>query len=173
MPLLFLGLISLQGKVEMKNTTIMQRLALLVLVPLLVLTLSSGIQVWQAWQSYQSAGQTRELITLSVKIGNLVHALQVERGSTAGFLKSHGQKFADLLPTARQKSDEQIRAFKADVATLDAKAYPDLASAIQTVNGKLGDLAGLRQRVDHFSVLQTDSTAIYSSNQSVGTQCRH
>ncbi|MTD32281.1 hypothetical protein [Paludibacterium denitrificans] len=67
----------------MKNTTIMQRLALLVLVPLLVLTLSSGIQVWQAWQSYQSAGQTRELIALSVKIGNLVHALQVERGSTA------------------------------------------------------------------------------------------
>ncbi|MTD32280.1 HAMP domain-containing protein [Paludibacterium sp. dN 18-1] len=67
------------------------------------------------------------------------------------------------MPTARHKSDEQIRAFKADVATLDAKIYPDLASAIQTVNGKLGDLAGLRQRVDHFSVLQTDSTAIYSS----------
>ena len=147
----------------MQRSTIMQRLALLASVPLVALTIVSGMQIWQALATYRDAGQTQRLMTLSVSIGNLVHTLQIERGATAGFVQSKGQRFADILPGARSKTDEQLQDFKHEVTKLDDQAFPSLAKALVVANGKLDGLNDLRQRASQFSATALDTTAYYSS----------
>ena len=146
----------------MKKTTIMQRLAVLVAVPLIALVVVSGIQAWQSFQTVRDAGQTQRLMHLSVSIGNLIHTLQIERGATAGFVQSKGQRFADILPGARAKTNETLQAYKGEVANLDQAAFPSLVKAIAAANGKLDALADLRQKADQFAVPAADTTAYYT-----------
>lgn len=141
----------------------MQRLALLAAVPLIALTVVAGMQIWQALATYREAGQTQRLMMLSVSVGNLVHTLQIERGATAGFVQSAGQRFADILPGARGNTDEQLKTFKREVTKLDGNEFPALAKAIGAANGKLNELVELRQRASRFSVAAQDTTAYYSS----------
>jgi methyl-accepting chemotaxis protein len=102
-------------------------------------------------------------MTLSVSIGNLVHTLQIERGATAGYVQSAGQRFADILPGARGKTDEQLQNFKREVSELDGNEFPALAKAIGADNGKLEGLVELRQRASQFSAPAQETTAYYSS----------
>jgi len=147
----------------MQRTTIMQRLALLAAVPLIGLTIVSGMQIWKALASYRDAGQTLRLMTLSVSIGNLAHTLQIERGATAGFVQSKGQRFADILPDARSKTDEQLQNLKLEVSRVEDNAFPSLGKAIAAANDKLDRLGDLRQRASQFSATAQETTAYYSS----------
>ena len=71
---------------------------LLVMVPLLALAVTSINLIRHVYEDYRGAVVTREALRLAVAAGELIHALQTERGSTAGFLRSGGAKFADVLP---------------------------------------------------------------------------
>ena len=146
----------------MKRSTIMQRLALLAAVPLIALTIVSGMQVWQALAVYREAGRTQHLMDLSVSIGNLVHTLQTERGATAGFVQSKGQRFADILPGARARNDEKLQALKLESARLDAAAFPVLGRAMAAANAKLEALAEMRARASQFAVPAAETTAYYT-----------
>ncbi len=147
----------------MQRSTIMQRLALLAAVPLIALTIVSGMQVWQALAVFREAGRTQQLMDLSVAIGNLVHTLQTERGATAGFVQSKGQRFAEILPGTRAKTDETLQALKLALAQLDAIAFPTLARAMQAANAKLDGLGELRGRASQFAVTAADTTAYYTT----------
>ncbi|MDD5298146.1 MAG: methyl-accepting chemotaxis protein [Rhodocyclaceae bacterium] len=147
----------------MRRSTIMQRLALLAAVPLIALSISSAIQVWQALATFRDAGQTQYLMDLSVSIGNLVHTLQIERGATAGFVQSRGQRLADILPGARNRTDDKLEDYRKEAARLDSAAFPALRNAIAAANGKLEALNDLRRRADQFAVPAADTTAYYTS----------
>ena len=99
----------------MKFTSVVQRLILLAIVPLVALTIFAGILIYQAYASYQNSAQTDALMKVSVSAGNLIHTLQIERGATAGYLQSKGQKFSDVLPVMRTKTDERLAAFKNEI----------------------------------------------------------
>lgn len=147
----------------MQRSTIMQRLALLVAIPLIALTIVSGAQIWNALTTYRDAGQTLRLMTLSVSMGNLAHTLQIERGATAGFVQSKGQRFADILPGARNKTDEQLQNFKQEISRLEIDNFPALGKAIGVAKGQLDALKDMRQRASQFAVTAQDTTAYYSS----------
>jgi methyl-accepting chemotaxis protein len=63
--------------------------------------------------SLEKASVTKEMvkletmIELSVKMGEVAHELQKERGMSALFIGSKGEKFAKELPEQRVKSDEK------------------------------------------------------------------
>src|SRR5690606_20886763 len=95
----------------MSATTIKQRLFLLMSLPLIALLISSASLVRSAYQGYQSANRTQVALDTAAAAGALVHALQVERGMTVGFLQSRGQKFADSLPAMRGKTDTAQASF--------------------------------------------------------------
>ena len=102
----------------MRQTTIMQRLAALVAVPLVALIVFSSVQAWQSLQTMRDAGQTQRLMHFAVSIGSLIHALQIERGATAGFIQSKGQRFADILPAARARTNESQQTFKRELSKI-------------------------------------------------------
>ena len=61
----------------MKLSSIMQRLVLLVTVPLAALIIFSAELINQQYTSYQGSVQTHKLMEISVSAGNLIHTLQI------------------------------------------------------------------------------------------------
>jgi methyl-accepting chemotaxis protein len=89
-----------------------------------------------------------------------VHALQAERGISAGFTASRGASFAAELPTQREKTDAAAQALTQ--ALRAATLLTDLDSA-RAVVGQLGQLAATRQAVESFSLPPTELVAAYST----------
>jgi len=98
------------------------------IVPLAVALLFYGVTVIHDKLSTQQAMvQAEATVELAVAMGNLVHELQKERGMSAGFLSSHGKKFAARLPQQRQLVDQRLTQFEKDLQHF-RQIHPDLRS---------------------------------------------
>lgn len=147
----------------MKTSSILQRLTLLVVLPLMALTVFAGILIYQSFTTYQNSVQTNQLMGVAVSAGNLIHTLQIERGATAGFLQSKGQKFADALPNIRSKTDERISDFSKKMASTDGNKLPLLSGAVTQAQSNLAQLIGIRQRASELSLTVPEEVAYYTS----------
>lgn len=141
-------------------SSIRQRLFLLILVPLIALTLTAAKLIYNAHGDYRGATLTQEVLRVAVAAGELIHTLQIERGATAGFLQSKGEKFADTLPGIRKNSDERLAAYVREM-----QAAGDL-TALQAIQGKarakLDALAQVRARADKHDIGVPDQIAAYT-----------
>jgi methyl-accepting chemotaxis protein len=146
----------------MHTPSVIQRLTLLVVVPLIALIIFAGILIDQSFTAYQNSVQTNQLMKVSVSAGNLIHSLQIERGATAGFLQSKGQKFSDVLPSIRGRTDERISDFVKETNGLDGNQLPALAAALHKVQTNLGKLVETRQRASQLLLPVPEEVAYYS-----------
>lgn len=146
----------------MISTSIVRKLVLLVIVPLAALAVLVGILAYQAFASYQNSAQTDVLMKVSVSAGNLIHALQRERGATAGYLQSKGQKFSDVLPEMRIKTDERLSELKSQVINIRSNDVPALAKSLAESQDKLNEITNIRQRASQLTLTVPDEVAYYS-----------
>ena len=86
---------------------------------------------------WHSLSTTETLMDLSTSLGDLTHTLQVERGSTAGFIQSNGVKFARELPEYRAATDQMLTKVKAQYASqkndLPAPAKQQMDAALESL----------------------------------------
>ena len=106
-----------------KNAKIGYRIALAVVLPILGMLLFAGSGLLQKQRVAIEAGQLQRLAELAPDISALVHELQKERGISAGFLASKGQKFAETLDEQRLLTDERNAALRIVLDAFDAPAY--------------------------------------------------
>lgn len=147
---------------SLKMATVGKRLALLTLVPLLALIFSTGAHIWDAWRGLGNAKTTGSLIELSVVAGDVIHVLQIERGATAGYVQSRGERFGDVLPTLRQKTDEQIAHLARHLKTFSADNMPRLANALASANQQLVQISGIREQAKEHRISAADSTLYFT-----------
>ena len=100
--------------------SIVSKLRLLVSLPLLALMMSAGLGAHNAWLQYKSTQTTAHLMPLATALGEAIHNLQVERGTSAGFSQSQGKKFAEAMATRRSATDVSLQALKIVAATAPA-----------------------------------------------------
>ncbi|MDD5300430.1 MAG: methyl-accepting chemotaxis protein [Gallionella sp.] len=146
----------------MTRSTIAQRLTLLTAVPVIALILSCGALVWDSFSRYQNAVQAHGIMEVAVAAGDLIHPMQVERGSTAAFIQSGGQKFADTLPGIRTKTDEKLAAYKRLLGEVDTGSMPGLKKVIDEAGRKLDGLAKMREQAAKLAVPVADSSAYFT-----------
>ncbi|HEU0234719.1 MAG TPA: methyl-accepting chemotaxis protein [Gallionella sp.] len=147
----------------MKHSTIMQRLTLLTAVPVIALILSSGMLIWDSFGRYQSAVQARSIMEVAVAAGDLIHPIQVERGFTAGFVQSKGEKFADMLPGLRAKTDEKLAAYKRLVEGIDTAAMPKLKKAVEEAQRGLAGLTSTRDQANRYTIPAGEVSAYFTN----------
>jgi len=145
----------------MKSSTIRQRLLLLALVPLLALAVTATNLLRNAFMDYRSATLTQEVLKVGVAAGELIHTLQIERGSTAGFLQSKGAKFADALPGIRKNTDVSFAAYLGEAKA--AVSQDALVVALGKAQEKLDALQDVRARTDKFEISVADEVAAYTT----------
>jgi len=142
------------------NIKIQTKLLLLVLFPLLSFIAFTG---YHLTQTYKSKVVLKDMLVLtdSASISALlVHELQKERGASAGYLSSQGNKFQQAVKTHRQTTDQKIQALQQFIQTTELT--PHLEVLFQQVNSALNKVAAMRNRVDNLSVSTQEEVAFYT-----------
>lgn len=147
----------------MKQLNLSGKLAILVAVPLVAMLFFSGSVAWKEWQvwaAYRSLDQNSEVL---IQIGNVVHQLQRERGRSAVFINSKGEKMAKELPEERLATDAQVNKLEELLKSFRPDAFG--GEFVGKYNQGLAALSGLkknREGVSALAILPADSMKYYT-----------
>ncbi len=141
--------------------SIRQKLKILVLVPILGLLFLTGFEIYAKFEINKKMQLTSKLVKLTQNISLLVHETQKERGATAGFLGSRGEKFSNKLKSQRKKTDEKIKNLDQFISSV--KLNREIIKELNIAFKKLAKLDKIRKRVDSFSISAKDAINYYSS----------
>lgn len=149
-----------------KHLSFRQKLTALILPPLLAMGFFAGQNLLTAFQEKRLVDRIRPLIALSISGSTIVHELQKERGTTAGFMSSKGTLFKEKLRTQRQLTDEAIRhetQLFSNLLETVRQSDPSLYQAMTNVLDTLGQLPSLRTQVDELTSPTSSVTQFYTA----------
>ncbi|MBO6521410.1 MAG: nitrate- and nitrite sensing domain-containing protein [Rhodospirillales bacterium] len=139
------------------------RITILLAVPVVAVMILGGMAIVQEFERVSGAAKLSKLIHVAPSISAVVHEMQVERGMSAGFIGSKGEKFKDALPGQRKETDTRIGELKAKFAEFDHSAFgEELKAKLDKAEGDLEHLAGKREDVDTFKASIGDMAKYYS-----------
>ncbi len=132
-------------------------------VPLLALILVTFHQVAASFRADRQF-QTLHRISASLEVTtDLIKALQVERGTSAGYLGSAGDAMAEALLSTRARTDAAQAAFDTNAPEIGGLADPTAALSVRDFEDLLARLGSHRAQIDAVSVSVEDSFGYYSS----------
>lgn len=136
----------------MKKLGLAHKMLLVVCLPLLALLFFSGRYVYERYRVEQEMSQAQASLGVVREAAQLAHELQRERGMSAGFLGSGGNKFRDALPAQRKVVDTLLARFHQDPALL----------ALTEVQQELTGLTAMRKRVGALGVEVAEQVGFYT-----------
>jgi methyl-accepting chemotaxis protein len=146
----------------LKNIKIRTKLLLLLLLPILGLVFFSGREVLESYRILNNLRQTEKLVTLSVKVGALVHELQKERGLSSGYISAEAKRFKSELADQRKLTNETAQQLSEALL-----AHPDAAQTVKAAldsASKLQDkLSDTRSKIDNLAIEAKDSFAFFTT----------
>jgi len=116
-----------------------------------------------AWTELGQSRQVAAIATVSIAVSSVVHELQKERGLSAGFISSRGERFKDELESQQQSTDKYAMSLKEAAAGPDAGTMPrKLREALDAGIEKLAGLPELRRRISAQQAPAAESFALYT-----------
>ena len=141
-----------------------KKLYLLLSIPVFALAVYTMVTFYSTYIDATRHSALKELSELSVKISNVIHETQKERGLSAGFVSSHGQKFKDQLARQRQLTDKQIQILSQFLDLLPAETFlPEFKQNLERALDKVHSLPTIRNSIDNLGVTSTKLIALYSN----------
>jgi len=143
--------------------TIKKKLSIIAIMVVLFSLVIVGLATKKAFSERAAVLQAQELNVLSQKLSLLIHETQKERGASAGFIGSAGNKFKDILPKQRTSTDDKYKNLKNYISKLDLHKFPaELTSEIKSFNSKIGNIGRIRLEIDNLSISVKDEVKYYS-----------
>jgi len=142
----------------MNNLTIRSKLIFLSSIVLVVIFAYSLKIALSTYNSYSNDTETQGIIALSIKVSAVLHELQKERGASAGFVGSNGQKFADILPSQQKKTDQKIAELKEFCASCPLKEVGAVKSRVD-----LDSIKSIRVKVNSLSTTTKELVGFYTA----------
>ncbi len=147
----------------LSKLSIKQKLILIMLIPLMVVILLAAKLSIDSYLSAKNLKSLDNVVVLSIKIGALVHETQKERGMTAGFIGSKGEKFKVELPNQRVLVDDRLKDLNNFLSTFDKSSYrDDFISNLENSLKGLQKLEEVRKNVNSFSIKAPVAIAYYT-----------
>jgi len=148
----------------LSNLPVKYKIVLILLPPIIGLLYFSIIDVIDKVETAGRLQSVQSLAELSVKISALVHETQRERGMTAGYLGSNGEKFAVEIETQRRQTDNKVSELESYLKDFDTDAFgTKFASALDSAMGGLEQLHSRRGQVASMSISTADAIGYYTS----------
>lgn len=145
------------------NLKLRTRLIMIVLLPLVGFIYFSIDSIQEKNSVTVEMEKLEVLAEVSVKIGNLAHELQKERGMTAGFLNSKGVKFASELPVQRNETDKKNEELKQKINGLDLGQFGvSMKATISDATNSLEELAAKRNAVSAQAITSQEAFGYYT-----------
>jgi len=136
----------------MSNLTIRWRLLALVSFMLSVISVMGILFVLDTHAKVVNADRVSGMVQFSTVVGSVVHELQKERGTSAVFLGSKGEKFSAELRDQRGASDKVLSNYSLAVTGIKDSADQNLLQQMAKTSDALSKLPPLRQQVDALAV---------------------
>ncbi len=138
-------------------------LSLLTLIPVVVVLAYILFDIYRATLALTDANHTIVNTSLAKSTSQLVHELQKERGMTAAYIGSKGQKFASNLRTQHQVTNS---AFTQLQQVMSENSYPtETLTVLKQVRNTLEQqLGSTRQGVDTLTLPLADALGFYTNN---------
>jgi methyl-accepting chemotaxis protein len=149
-----------QGMVNVKlwrNAKIRVKVGLGLTVALLGLAGFALVVVTDKRAEAAEAARVAAVSDISVKLGNLLHETQRERGRTAQFISAKGAKFGPELTAQQGLTDRRLAEYRQFVAGIRGKIPAALGPALDAAGKSLETVAELRSKA---AALQTESAQI-------------
>ena len=146
------------------NLGISKKIGLALTFPILGLLLFSGIAVIEQFHTSREMADLQRLASIGPSLGGLVHELQKERGTSAGFIGSKGgQSFASRVSAQRPTTDQALQNMQDTLRQFDAAAYGQgMVDRLDKVEENLAKLPNKRRDVDNLSLSVGDMAKYYT-----------
>lgn len=136
---------------------------MLVSVPFIALLYTSWGLLTQLQSKLDDTSSFESLSALALSSSALVHELQKERGSSAGFLSSEGRAFKEILAAQRPLTDARLVNFNDQLAKVDVSSYSEAFEAnISELLSLLLSLDRNRSLVSSISISVAEEVAYYT-----------
>ncbi|NPA73788.1 MAG: chemotaxis protein [Epsilonproteobacteria bacterium] len=146
-----------------KNMTIKKKLMILSFLAIATIFLYAAFNFLTNYKRYKDAVSTLKIVTLSVKMSNVLHELQKERGASAGFLNSKGKSFGDILAKQRKMTDQKLKILQDFL-----KKYDNQYINIAKKNVDFSGIKDMRKKVDALAVTTKKEVGYYTAiNRSI------
>lgn len=147
----------------LSNMKLSRMILVVALVPIIAMIIFSTQVLVREFEKTQTIADLEPLAALAVKMSNLVHEQQKERGATAGFLGSKGQKFVQKLPAQRKTTDEKRTVFLDALKGFDTARYgSEFERDLRDLTGTLEQLDDIRAQVNSLSIPVGEAIAYFT-----------
>jgi len=143
---------------QFQKMTIKKRLKILSFLAIATIILYASFNFYSNYKTYQDAQSTLKIVSLSVKLSNVLHELQKERGASAGFLNSKGKKFKEILSNQRKSTDEKLKILQ-DYLQSNSNEYTKIAKK----NIDFSNIQNIREQVKALSISTKKEVNYYTA----------
>lgn len=155
----------------LNNLKVGTKLLCLMLIPLVTLIIFSLVLISERYKIVQESLLLKHGVTLATKISLVIHELQKERGTSAGFLGSKGKDFGEALQKQRKLSDEKIKELHDFLQSFDLHSYPqNTQNSLKTSLSQISKINEIRQGVDSLNVKVGDILSYYTGTIALNIQ---
>lgn len=146
-----------------KNWSFKTKILLLVGPTTLVLLALTTIALWSNLNAMRSASDTQVLLKLTATSSLLVHELQKERGASALYVGSEGNKFKRELDLQQADTDKKLNTWVNDYDKYrDGIQHKEIQNVLDTMKSRLQNLEKIRTQTESLSLPVKDVIAYYT-----------
>jgi len=112
----------------------------------------------------EGADRIVKLSQYVINASGLVHELQKERGASAVYIGSSGNKMKDILDDNKRNTDTVLSSFQQYMASFDAKQYGlEFSQKVYSVQSQLNELSAKRTAVTGLSITKEETISYYTT----------
>jgi len=148
----------------LSDMSIKLKLSLLVIIATLALSYQVGMDSYKEYTELKQAKKERTYIGVAVRVSALVHELQKERGMSAGYLSSMGQKFKNRLAMQKRSSNEALKKLQTYLQNVEF-SEDDTLTFLEEIKKDmqiLSSLEGMRERIEKLAVDKKTAVMFYT-----------
>lgn len=145
------------------NQSVQVKLMILVALPLIVSVSLGVIKFFDSRQAEQEYRAYHYLSEIAILGNSLVHETQKERGMSAGFIGSSGQKFKQELPKQRSTVNKLVNSFNQLIDSHTGKISQQSVGLVENARDSIKSLNKLRNDVDNLQLDVTTSLNLYTN----------
>ncbi|MCE2028584.1 methyl-accepting chemotaxis protein [Sessilibacter corallicola] len=129
----------------------------------LVLLVLAAIALWGNLSAMRSASDTQILLRLTATSSLLVHELQKERGASAVYVGSEGNRFKRELDLQQAETDKKLSAWISDYDKhRDNIQYKEIQNVMDIMRSRLQNLEKVRTQAENLSVPAKEVIAFFT-----------
>ena len=129
---------------KVNDLSFKNKLSVLLIVPVIVILFFSSTAIYNKVNSANEMYKIEQLVLLGSHISSLVHELQKERGATAVYLGSKGNKFGAEMNSQRSVTD--LKKQQLDDFLLEFDASSMSGSQLNNTMGELSNISDIRSQ---------------------------